>query len=225
MELAKAFLCEVDNSGKRVDFHFNPTTIQFSKSAEFRREPQQAAPAAPPAQFRGTQPMELNLQLLLDAVEHEGGSVMPEVDQLLAWTNPARDSISSASPSPSELQFTWGRLKIGSQDQFIGHLEKVDVTYQLFARDGTPIRAEVRLQLKAVSKEPAGTNPSSGGRAPYRTREVVEGDTLHSIASATYGDAACWRGVAAANDIDDPWSLRPGRELLLPARSELPGMG
>jgi Contractile injection system tube protein/LysM domain len=221
MELAKAYISEVDNPASRVTFHFNPTTITFSKSADFRREPQQAAPDAPPAQFRGTQPTELNLTLLLDAVGKPIGSVMPEVDRLLAWTNPARESVSSQSPSPPELQFTWGRLKIGSEDQFVGHLEKVDVTYQLFSRDGTPIRAEVRLQLKAISTAPGGTNPTSGGRTPHRTHALVEGDTLHSIAYAVYGDASAWRGVAEANGIDDPWRLRPGRELLLPARSEL----
>lgn len=221
MELAKAFLSEAAAPANRVDFHFNPTTIQFKKSADFRREPSQAAKDAPPVQFRGTQPTELSLKLLLDAVEKAGGSVMPEVEQLLNWTNPAQGTAETASPSPPELQFNWGRLKIGTNDKFVGHLEQVGVTYQLFARDGTPIRAEVTLTLKSTPQQPKGTNPTSGGRKAHRSHRVANGDTLHSIAYSSYGDAACWRGIAAANDIDDPLGLRPGSELLLPARSDL----
>lgn len=216
MELAKAFLCEVDNPAKTVKFHFNPTTIKFSKSADFRREPSQAAADAPPPQFRGTQPTSLNLDLLLDAVGQPGGSVLPEVTQLLRWTGPDPTTIDTPSPSPPELQFTWGRLKIGTSDRFVGHLEKVDVTYALFARDGTPIRAEVGLTLKAVPEQVPGTNPTSGGQRAHRIHQLTRGETLQSVAHAYYGDANRWRAIAEATGIDDPSRLTPGRRLLVP---------
>jgi nucleoid-associated protein YgaU len=221
MELAKAYLCEVDNPGSRVTFHFNPTTIKFSKSANFRREPAQAAADAPPVQFQGTAPTELNLDLLLDAVGKPGGSVTPEVDQLLRWTGPTAESAGTPSPSPPKLQFNWGRLKLGTSDKFEGHLERVNVTYVLFNRDGTPIRAEVGLSLKAAPTEQPGTNPTSGGRRAHRAHQLTRGETLQSLAHQVYGNAAYWRGIAAANGIDDPMRVAPGRRLLIPDLADL----
>jgi len=221
VELAKAYLCEVDNPSKRVDFHFNPTTIQFEKKADFRREPSQAAADAPPVQFRGTQSTDLNLSLLLDAVEEPGGSVVAEVEQMLGWTTPAAASTSTPSPSPPKLLFNWGKLKIGTADKFVGHLERVGVHYLLFASDGTPIRAEVSLTLKSVPQGPGAGNPTSGGQHPYRAHRLSRGETLASVAWSVYGDASLWRAVALANQIDDPLRVPPGRELLLPAVAEL----
>jgi nucleoid-associated protein YgaU len=51
--------------------------------------------------------------------------------------------------------------------------------------------------------------------------QIVSGDTLESLAYRTYGDSGLWREIAAANDIDDPMRLRPGRTILLPAPEEL----
>lgn len=221
MELAKAYLCEVDNPMNRVTFHFNPTTIKFSKNANFRREPAQAAANAPPVQFQGSGPTELNLDLLLDAVGKLGGSVAKEVDQLLKWTGPTPESANTPSPSPPKLQFNWGRLKLGSSDKFEGHLEKVNVTYALFNKDGTPIRADVSLSLKATPVEQPGTNPTSGGRRAHRSHQLTRGETLQSLAQAVYGNAAYWRGIAVANGIDDPMRVPPGRHLLVPDLADL----
>jgi nucleoid-associated protein YgaU len=223
MELpkARAFLSEVANPGAKVDFHFNPTTISFSKAADFRRDPSQGAKKEPPAQFQGTQATQLRLQILLDAVEKQpGGSVLPEVERLLGWTT-VKDNPGTHAPSPPELQFTWGALTINGEHTFTGHLEQVEVTYELFARDGRPIRAQVNLTLRSTPKEVAGTNPTSGGERPRRSHLVRRGEALHGIAYAAYGDSGRWRDIAAANGIDNPFRLVPGRELLLPDPAEL----
>jgi len=221
MELAKAYLAEVDDPMSRVTFHFNPTTINFSKQANYRREPNQAASSAPPVQFQGTGPTDLSLSLLLDAVEQINGSVAPEVQKLLSWTNPASGAGDTTSPSPPKLMFNWGQLQIGDSDKFIGHLESVTVRYVLFRRDGTPLRAEVDLKLAAAPQEPRAQNPTSGGRTAQRVHRLARGDTLQSVAFQEYGDASLWRGIAAVNGIDDPLRLVPGRELRLPSISEL----
>lgn len=221
MELSKAYLCEADNPAKRVTFHFNPTTIKFSKSANFRREPTQAAADAPPVQFQGTAPTELNLDLLLDAVGTPGGSVTPEVDQFLKWTLPTPESANTTSPSPPKLQFNWGSLKLGTSDKYEGHLERVNVTYVLFSRDGNPIRAEIGLSLKSTPNPQPGSNPTSGGNRAHRTHQLTRGETLQSVAQAVYGNAAYWRGIAAANGINDPMRVPPGRHLLVPDLADL----
>ncbi|HLL64135.1 MAG TPA: hypothetical protein VK453_00130 [Micromonosporaceae bacterium] len=227
MELpkAKAFIQEARNPLARVNFHFNPTTISFTKTAEYRREPSQGSAGDPPVQFKGSGATQLKLQILLDAMEKQPtGSVQSEVERLMRWMSP-EDDPSTHSPSPPELQFTWGSLTINGAHTFKGHLTQVDVTYEMFARDGRPIRAQVNLTLQSTPQPAARTNPTSGGERSRRSHLLRRGEALHSVAYATYGDAARWRDIARANGIDNPFRVRPGRELLLPDPNELNGAG
>jgi nucleoid-associated protein YgaU len=221
---AKAFLCEALNPTKRVAFHFNPSTLNFTKKAEYKREGNQSGAADPPVQYHGTGATTLKLQLLLDAVEEQpAGSVESEVERLLAWTN-ISDGLTGKAASPPLLRFTWGMLKINKTHTFVGHLDEVDVTYEMFARDGRPLRAQVSLSMSSASQEPGAQNPTSGAERAKRSRVLRRGETLQSVAYEVYGDPGAWRQIAATNGVDDPFRVLPGRELLLPDASELAGV-
>jgi hypothetical protein len=221
---ATAFICEADKPWNRLDFQFNPTTLRFSKSARYNRQPSQGSAGDPQAQYMGTQPTKLDMKILLDAVEKQPfGSVQSEVERLLKWTSTDTSILGTTSPSPPELQFTWGALTINGLTTFVGVLTQVDVTYELFARDGRPIRAEVDLSLESTPQPLLPTNPTSGAERAQRRHMLRRGEALHSIAFATYGEAARWRDIARANGIDNPFRLVPGRELLLPDATELDG--
>jgi nucleoid-associated protein YgaU len=92
--------------------------------------------------------------------------------------------------------------------------------YQAFLPDGRPSRVEVSLEMQEVTQPTAGQNPTSGGLATMRTRTVVDGDTLASVAFSEYRSAAMWRALALTNDIDDPMRVPPGTVLLVPPRAE-----
>jgi nucleoid-associated protein YgaU len=221
MELAKAYLCQQGNESKKVEFSFNPTTVKFSKSAQFEPKITQSAKKSPPKTFKGTGPTELSLQVLLDDSQKAGGSVTPAIEQLLGWLQPTPESAKSPSPSPPNIVFSWGKLKIGSSEKFVGHLESVSVNCKLFAPDGSPTRAEVDLKLKDLPDDPKNQNPTSGGVTTHRIHSLHIGETVHSVAYGEYGDAALWRGVAEVNDVDDPFRMRPGTQLLLPKEADL----
>jgi hypothetical protein len=220
---AKAFLCEIANPSKKIDFHFNPTSIKFTKTAEFKQAPRTGA-THPKVEFTGTGPTDLKLDLLLDAMERQPTSdVQAKVEMLLDWTGPTSASRNTRSPSPPELQFTWGSLVIGGGTTFHGHLKSVDVSYLLFARTGEPLRAEVSLTLTSKAEDPKGTNPTSGGTRPQRAHTLVRGDTLQSVAWSTYGDPGYWRRIAEVNAVDNPLRVPIGTRLLLPDTGELEG--
>ena len=65
-----------------------------------------------------------------------------------------------------------------------------------------------------------GTNPTSGSEAGLRVHVLSEGETLHSVAWAEYGQARFWRALARFNEIDDPMRLALGTRLLLPSPRE-----
>ena len=216
MELVKAEISELNNPSKRVPFQFNPSTISFSKTANYRQEPSQAARKAPHLQFRGTGPTELSLDMVLDDVESGKDNVASSVEQLLAWTEPAPDTKSTSSPNPSLLQFKWGLLRLGTSEKFVGVLKSVNVSYELFKRDGTPTRATVKVNISTPEEDKKGQNPTSGGDVAHRAHTVRAGDSLPSVAFSVYGHAHLWRRIADANHIEHPLVLRPGTVLQLP---------
>lgn len=215
---AMAVLAEKDDPSQRLTFHYNPTTISFSRSVTYQRDPKQATD--PDVQFTGAGPTQLTVQLLLDAVgRRDRSDVQAEIDRLASWTtvpDPSRPA-----GGPKRLLFTWGSLRFNGEHTLEGFLEALKVTIELFDREGRPLRATVDLTLKSAHAEPKGTNPTSGSDRPRRRHVLRGAETLHAVAFRTYGDPGAWRQVAELNGVDDPARLRPGVELLLPDVTEL----
>lgn len=214
----KAMLHEKDNPATSLVFGLNPTQVGFSRNVKFKRDAQPNSRSDPPAEFQGTEPTALTLALLIDAMGTADGSVQQQIDRLVGWTTVTSDK---QNASPPVLVFNWGNLKISGQSAFMGYLEQLKVTVEMFARDGTPLRASVNLTLKSVTEEQAGTNPTSGAERSRRRRVLQRGQSLQTLAYAELGDAGAWRAIAELNGIDDPTRLRPGLEVLIPDRREL----
>ena len=191
---------------------FNPKELSVRKSGRWNPGRQQAALDAPEPDYISPEPRSLDMELFFDDWESLMGDVSGDVEQLLRWTSPSPSFFGGERENPPILEVFWG-----SKKHITGYLESVNARYTLFRRDGTPVRATVNASFKEVPQDSAGQNPTSGGPAGRRTRLVGDGDTLQSIAYAEYGDAALWRGLAAANGVDDPLRLRNGTRLLVPA--------
>ncbi len=208
-QLKKARI-ERKDSQEVLECQFNPSKYQLNKSSEWKATPARSAASAPASEFVGTTPHSLSMDLFFDGWE-SGRDVAADVATLLDWTNPTPDSISKGQPHPPVLLLRWG-----GPPRFEAYLESVQVTYEMFNRDGTPLRATASVKLKELSAEQKKTNPTSGGVADYRTHVIAAGDTLHSIAYREYGKASYWRGLAVVNAIDDPLRIQPGLRLRIP---------
>lgn len=214
MSLVKASI--TSKTGDELRCAFNPSEYTVAKSAEWRETPASGAKTAPTPEFVGTKPRTMRMSLFFDAWAADADDVSDEVDQLLEWTNPTERSLSQGRPTPPILSFHWGQ-----NAYFDAYLSYVDARYTMFKDDGTPVRATVDVTLVEVPSEPAGQNPTSGSLARHQTAVVTAGETLHSIAYREYGSAALWRGLSAANRIDDPLRVEIGRHLLVPPRDEV----
>jgi nucleoid-associated protein YgaU len=203
--------------GPELKFRFNPREYSISKSADWTRPTSKGAKPAAKPEFQGTKPRVVSMELMFDDWEGKGGLVQ-DIETLLNWMTPSKDSLSHNQPEPMVLQFQWGAQQ--PLARFKGFLKSVNAKFTLFKPDGTPIRAMANIQMEEIPQDPPGTNPTSGSLAARRSHVVVNGESLHSVAFAEYGNPGLWRGLAAFNEIDDPLRVYPGTSLLLPTAEE-----
>lgn len=220
-----------------VLFDFNPASVTVSKELGSGVD-NASIPSASQGfagnmglVFRGTKPTQLTInEAILD-----GPDTKPRADLLLGFMSPGGGllgkvvgaAIATATGRPSlatqlpTLIFQWGPPVMGfSWECTMGSLT---VTYTRFGSDGVPARAKVTLKLieqpSLLGISP--TNPTSGGIAGRERHVVVEGENLATIAQKAYGNPRAWRPLAEVNGIDDPFRLRPGTVVYLPAYEEL----
>jgi hypothetical protein len=200
-----------------MPFKFNPDKFVESSSASTTSRPTPASNTGHQLQYTGSSPKSLDFTIFLDEWEAPAGQdVSGMVAHLHKLTAPKRGS---DPPTPPKVVFIWGKY------QFKGIVKSVSATYTLFRRDGTPARAEVHVQMteQADDNEQA-QNPTSGGPPGRRSFQLVDGDSLQSLAYREYGDPNLWRAIAEANGIDDPLGIVPGRHLLLPSKRDARGL-
>jgi hypothetical protein len=199
-----------------INFPYNPKAYTITTQGNWKGSVQPAT-NGPQPQWLGITPPELDVDMLLDAFSVPPIPPSVVITQLKLLTLPTALSMATESSAPPIVIFGWGPNII--LDQAV--VKSVKVEYQRFLL-GVPVRANVTVRLASVPlPAPLGpTNPTSGGLATRRTRTMVEGDTLASIAYQEYKDPNKWRALAEANNIDDPMRVKEGTVLIVPDRRE-----
>jgi nucleoid-associated protein YgaU len=223
----KAFL-QIEQ-GEKIEAWFNPKEYTLNWNNKWEVKPVPGA-GLPSAQFTGTDPQKLSIELLFDDSDARAGSVMNIAEKLKAMMKvESKFGTGGKNNSrPPMVEFGWGKTLT-----FKAVVDSLGLQYTLFKPDGTPIRALAKLGLTQVEK---ATAKSSGGKSTrtnpppqnpvlispdgLRSHMVRDGDSLQSIAYAAYGDATQWRVIADANGIDDPVHLRRGTILAIPRLAE-----
>ena len=188
-----------------IDFRFNPTEYQLQKGNNFAEIPIPGL-ESPPIQFVRGNSEKLSVELMADTSD-----TLKDVREVYVNKLRALLKIRPESHAPPIVNFVW------SKNEFRGVIENLNVTYVLFSPEGIPLRAKLSLTLKEYRpveiqlKDTPKTSPDV-----EKTWLVRRGDKFASIAAAVYRDAAVWREIARANDIQDPRILEPGKVLTLP---------
>jgi nucleoid-associated protein YgaU len=114
--------------------------------------------------------------------------------------------------SPNYLHVVWGK----SLD-FKCHLTSLDIEYQLFDPDGTPLRAKLKVSLvQALSAAELALSANKTSPDLTHARIAVAGDTLPLMCYRIYGDSRYYLEVARYNGLSDFRNLRPGTQVLFP---------
>lgn len=202
---------------------FNPTTIAQRFGVNYAAE-QTINNVVQQAHFVWTKPANLNFTLLLDGtgVDQIGlltlfGKNQTVSERIADFLKLTYHTIGE-SHEPSFLTVTWGKwgTELG-QTGFRGRLSSVDIRYNSFARDGSPMRAELDVAL--VSDDSSKRQLAIAGLSSpdvTHSRLVREGDTLPLLTRDVYGSSRHVLEVARVNGLDHFRSLEPGRELVFP---------
>jgi Contractile injection system tube protein/LysM domain len=189
----------------RIPLRYNPSALSLKKPQTFAEI---AIPglSSPPIQWVRGGLQTLSFEALVDSSDTLENVDTAYVDRLRSLLDPA-----PKLHAPPVVAFVWGPRR------FTGVLDGLDITYQLFARSGVPLRAKLNVNLKEY--RPAAVQIWQEQRSSANVEKsylVRLGDTLPGIAAQVYKDPARWRELAVANGIRDPRDLRPGRRLVLP---------
>lgn len=194
---------------------FNPESFQQKYAISYgKRRPYNTS--NPNLHYSWSEPSGLSLKLILDGtgvgdvgVSQLGPvkSVADRVQELLKLTY----EMNGAIHEPNYLVVRWGLLS------FACRLASAEVSYTSFHRDGTPLRAEVAVELRsdeATKKRLARENKQSPDVT--HSRMVRAGDTLPLLCREVYGSAEHYLFVAQKNGLDDFRELAPGQEIFFP---------
>jgi hypothetical protein len=201
--------------GKSVKFMFNPTDYSVSRKNKYKEKEENKA-NAPIMEFEKSESTTLSLKgLVFDSYE-EANPLKQDISKVtrVLWElmDVIESSDASAKSRPAPVVFEWGEF------QFFAVLTGVTQKFTLFTKDGTPVRAEVDIDLTQHmdTKLFKNTNPTSGGGPLERVWQVRAGDRLDLIAAQVYGDSQKWRLIATRNAIHNPLQLRVGQSLRIP---------
>ena len=212
LEAVSNFHTDGLSTAREVVFVFNPAKLGVGANAKWEQPAQSGNKKAAAPQYKGSDPITVDLELVLDGWEERNKSrnILADVETLISWTRPTASTRGSKKPSPPIVRLNWGT------PWFDCYLTTVKVSYTMFDKNGKPVRATVTVNLKELGTMPPKQNPTSGSLAGHQSHMVVEGDSLPLLAHRYYEKPEYWRGVAIANNIDDPLRIVPGTRILLP---------
>jgi hypothetical protein len=219
-ELAKAQLIELEqdfkkekSGGQKVTVQFNPDTLKVTFANQLV-QPQGGDQAAGNTgrQFVGAGTTKLALTLWFDVtamIDDPVDDVRRLSSKVIFFMTPQKDKKDPKKLVPPGVRFSWGSF------MFDGMVEGLEESLEFFSPDGKPLRASVALTLsqqKILVSEFKGDGkvPSTPGQQPLSAANA--GDTVQSITAAS-GKGTDWQSVAAANGIEDPLRLDPGKLL------------
>jgi hypothetical protein len=250
-ELAKAKLTELNASnapvGQPIEVQFNPASLRMQLS---NRSSGGAQAGSPTRQRAGEGSTSLSFDLQFDTAD-EGSADAPV--SVLKRTAPVERFVRPRGTGPGQeapprVQFEWGSVKLQ------GVMESLSLDLDLFAFDGTPLRARCSVQMKgqdsayALAPQGAGAGGAAAGAAGAvngvaqalghaaagalgalasvgSVLRALDGESLPQLASRAGRDPQAWRELASSG-AGNPQQLPAGQQVGVPVRSAgSPGVG
>lgn len=171
------------------------------------------------ARYKSTSPEELRLEFVLDGtktMEGYGG------DNTAYINKPVHDQLADLKKCVYNMDGNIHRPRFlivhwGSEIDFRCVLSNLELNFNLFQPDGTPLRVKVNatfLAHKSREELEAESRRSSPDLTHYRT--VKQGDRLDLMTAGIYNDSKYFLQVAKVNGLSTIRKIKPGNELYFP---------
>ena len=226
-ELKKATLTYLSTQkGSKVvlPVQFNPTNYSISRKAAFTNTTGKLQEPHPlNLQSRGSNLANLKVKLTLDTATDFPGYVVKSglqkyINDEKELTNICEElsmlmKMYPKTHTQSSVIFTWGSM------EFEGFITSMSINYQMFNRNGHPVRAEVDLDIQGEERGVLQTLGAKPRESPDRTkyRMLHQKDELWMLADEEYQDASCWREIARENGILNPRKIDYTKQLKVPS--------
>ena len=208
---------------KTFEAMFNPSSFKQSYQIIWGNKDRQGYNSSGlEVEYTRSKPERLDIDLLLDGTGVDQMGIVSVLGGTKSVSDRVKDFLDATFRyngnihEPNFLVVEWGSLI------FSCRLESVDITYNSFDRDGTPLRAELKVtfisdkEAKRLAKEENKKSPDL-----THSRIVRAGDTLPLLTNAVYGSSAYCLDVARFNQLDDFRNLTPGQQILFPPLESL----
>lgn len=195
---------EVPGEANNLEVQFNPPSLKVAYANNNTGGDQ---PGGSSSQYTGSASSRMSVELLFDTTE-TGADVRAITEKVSYYLKPKEDDPSNRVPPG--IRFEWGSFV------FEGIMNSMDETLDYFSEEGIPLRATLQLSLSrnaaVVIRRDLGRAGSGGapGTSPLDTARL--GESVMDIA-ARHNLSANWKGIASANNIDDPLRLSAGVRL------------
>lgn len=199
--------------------YFNPESYSVSYGIEYADE-KAANATGNQANFKNTVANTYSFELVVDGTGLGGITpanpvilpVKQRVDNFLAVVY----DYNGEAHRPHYLKLVWGNLTAKVV------LESLDITYNLFAPNGSPLRARLSTSFRdVVSYEMMEAKKRDNSPDLTHTRIIRKGDTLPNLCKQIYGDAGLYQEVAEANELSNFRKLLPGSTIFFPPLKEV----
>lgn len=150
--------------GETIEFMFNPTELEFSRSLELNPSAgARTAKGLPKVSFAYPAPYSLTISNILFDTYETGKNVLTE------HINSFRKAVEFAQSTerPPIYLFTWG-----SQEYLRCFVKSLSYKLSLFLPDGTPVRAIVNLTLEEIDESVPTTSPATPNASSSRNTDT-----------------------------------------------------
>jgi nucleoid-associated protein YgaU len=224
-----------NNETQTFTVDFNPNTFVISNKIEYKKEEAKGKTGGDPT-FDKIPPIEFSIEFTIDGTGVAAASLPNEQQNKYSDirsnnSNPNKNDyvktrikelrkvtgcdINGSIHRPNYLAVLWGTFFIKCI------LTSLNITYNLFDRNGTPLRAKVNcgfLERKEPGAEGRETMYESSDLTRYR--QIKQGDSLSLIAKENYDESLYYIQIAKANKLKNFRNLQPGTTLILPPMKE-----
>jgi len=232
--LTKASLHKLSNDRKdqrleTIPVQFNPASLKLTISNQTEGGQSSGRQAR---QYTGNASTELAFDLVFDTADEAKGpggeprSVREKTAKVEQFV--LAQGSGGQRQSPPRVEFEWGGLSVK------GLISSLAIDFDLFALDGTPLRAKMGVSIKEQDAryellqagpgastqggapapgEPSSATPGSqgGGASGDRAGATLEGESAAEFAARMGLDPGAWRGLAAG--LEGTLSLEAGLEI------------